>query len=312
LAWSAGALAAAFQPLFGFMSGGLNNDVLLYLTATGVLWAIARGFRRGLTPATGAWLGAFVGLGLISKLTLLGFVPAALLALALLARRGWRDDRAKTVRGAAFAVGFGGAPVALYVLLNRAVWHRGTIPGGVGGLPGAAGRIFSFREELSHIWQLFLPHLWMRPQFSYLPLWKTWFKGLVGRFGWLDYEFPIWFFVVALVLAVLIVALAVAELVRRRRAVARRIGELTVYAVVVLGLCVEIGVESYRAAISSGDVFEQPRYLLPLLGLCAGVIALAVRFGGRRWGPVLATTIVILAIGHDLYAQAITIARYYA
>jgi 4-amino-4-deoxy-L-arabinose transferase-like glycosyltransferase len=311
-AWTAGALVAALQPLFGFMSGGVNNDGLLYLTATGVLWAIARAFRRGLTPETGAWLGAFVGLGLVSKLTLLGFVPGVLLALALLVRRGIRSDRAKTLRGAAFAVGLGAAPVALYVVLNRAVWHRGTIPGGVGSLPGAAGHIFNFREELSHIWQLFLPHLWMRPQFTYLPLWKTWFKGTVGRFGWLDYEFPIWFFNVALVLAVLILVLAVAELVRRRRAVARRIDELAVYAVVVLGLFTEIGVQSYRAWVSNGDVFEQPRYLLPLLALYAAVIALAVRFGGRRWGPVLAATVVVLAIGHDLYAQAITVARYYA
>jgi hypothetical protein len=111
---------------------------------------------------------------------------------------------------------------------------------------------------------------------------------------------------------VLILVLAVAELVRRRRAVARRIDELAVYAVVVLGLFTEIGVQSYRAWVSNGDVFEQPRYLLPLLALYAAVIALAVRFGGRRWGPVLAATVVVLAIGHDLYAQAITVARYYA
>jgi hypothetical protein len=99
--------------------------------------------------------------------------------------------------------------------------------------------------------------------------------------------------------------------VRRRQPLARRVDELAVYLVVVLGLCAEIGVESYRSWIANGGVFEQPRYLLPLLALYAAVIGLAVRLGGRRWGPALGAMIVVLAAGHDLYAQAVTVARYY-
>jgi hypothetical protein len=75
---------------------------------------------------------------------------------------------------------------------------------------------------------------------------------------------------------------------------------------------VEIGVQSYRYLIANGGVFEQARYLLPLLALYAAIVALAVRAGGRRFGPALAAALVVLAIGHDLFAQAITISRYYA
>jgi 4-amino-4-deoxy-L-arabinose transferase-like glycosyltransferase len=311
-AWSAGALAAALQPLFGLMSGGVNNDDLLYLMATGFLWATARAFRRGLTPATGALLGAFLGLGLITKLTLLGFVPASVLALALLVRRAWRGERRAALRGGALAVALAAAPFALYEALNRLVWHRVTVPASLGKVAGVSGHRFSLREEISHVWQLFLPRLWMRAQFPHFQLWKTWFTGLVGRFGWLDYEFPTWFYDLALALAVIVLALALAELVRRRATVRGRLDELAVYAFVVLGLCAEIGVESYHAFVASNEVFEQPRYLLPLLALYAGVLALATRFGGRRWGPVLAVAVVMLALGHDLYAQALTVARYYA
>jgi 4-amino-4-deoxy-L-arabinose transferase-like glycosyltransferase len=311
-AWSAGALAAALQPLFGFMSGGVNNDDLLYLMATGVLWATARAFRRGLTPATGALLGAFLGLGLVTKLTLLGFIPAVALALVLLLRRAWRGERRAALRGGALAVALAAAPFAVYEALNRLAWHRVTVPASLGNVPGVSGHRFSLREELSHVWQLFLPRLWMRAQFTHFPLWKTWFTGLVGRFGWLDYEFPLWFDDLALALAVIVVALALAELVRRRATVRRHLDELAVYAFVVLGLCAEVGVESYHAFVASNEVFEQPRYLLPLLALYAGVLALATRFGGRRWGPVLAVAVVMLALGHDLYAQALTVARYYA
>lgn len=310
-AWSTGALVAAFEPLFGFMSGGVNNDNLLYLAATGCLWAIARAFRRGLTPATGALLGAFLGLGLVSKFTLLAFVPAVALTVAVLLWRAWSSERAAALRGAAWAVGLGAAPIAIYGLLSRLVWKRTAVAGGVGSVAGTFGRHFDFKEELSHIWQLFLPRLWLHPQFSYLPLWKTWFKGLVGRLGWLDYELPQWVFPVALAVAVIAIVLAVAELVRRRDALRPRLWELAAYLLAIVGLCAVIGVQSYREFIQNGEVFEQPRYLLPLLGLYAGVVALAVRGAGRRWGPVLAAALVVLAIGHDLYAQVITVARYY-
>jgi hypothetical protein len=361
-AWSTGALLVAFQPMFGFMSGGVNNDNLLYLAATGVLWSLARAFRRGLDERGGLLIGAFLGLGLVAKLTLLGFVPAVALALLLLVRRAWqggvardrvvkgaavdsdsverdravegaavgaerivrdraahdavladRVERDRASRGAALASAVAAAPMVVYVALNHLVWKRGVIPGGVGSVHSAvAGRAFDFREELSHIWQLFLPSIGMHRQFADLPLWQTWFKGLVGRFGWLDYGFPAWVYKAALAIAAIVLVLAAVELIRRRHALARRLDELAVYALALAGLCGEIGVESYRAFIQNGERFEQPRYLLPAIGLYAAVGVLAVRGGGRRWGPVLAAAVVTLAIGHDLYAQAVTIARYYA
>jgi Predicted membrane protein (DUF2142) len=311
-AWPAAALLVAFQPLFGFMSGGVNNDDLLYLMSAGLLWALARAFRRGLTPASGALIGGFFGLDLVSKLTSLGFLPAVALGVALLLWRAPPAQRRVALRGAMLAAALAAAPVALYVLASHLEGNRGFIPGGVGAVSSHVGRRFSFREELSHIWQLFLPRLWMNRQFDYSPLWQTWFVGFVGRFGWLDYGFPGWVYQVARVVALTVIALALAELVRCRAALRRRAGELAVYVLVVVGLCVEIGIESYRYLIANGGVFEQARYLLPLLGLYGALGALAVRLGGRRWGPAVAAGLVALAIGHDLYAQAITIARYYA
>jgi len=314
LACTAGALVAALQPLFAFISSGVNNDALLYLAATGVLWGIARVFKRGLTPANGAILGAFVGFGLLAKLTLLAFVPAAAAAVAILLWRGLRRHQPGVLRGAAWAVGLGAVPIAVYYVLNRFVWHRSTVVGGLGTVTNSAvGRHFNRLEELSHIWQLFLPNLWMREQFpSYMPLWKTWFIGVVGRFGWLDYEFPLWLDDLALVLLIVVVTLALVELVRRRRALIARAAEAVVYALVPIGLAIVIGVQSYDSVVGNGAVFEQPRYLVPLLGLYGALVALAVRAGGRRWAPALAVAFVVLAVGHDIYGQALTIARYYA
>jgi 4-amino-4-deoxy-L-arabinose transferase-like glycosyltransferase len=316
-AWSAGALVVAFQPLFGFVSGGVNNDNLLFLTATGLLWGLARSFRRGLTPANGTLIGGFLGAGIVTKLTMLGFVPAAALGVLIALRRAWPAARGPAVRGACWALALGAAPFALDVLLNYLVWNRGAIPGGVGSVstaPGVPALAFSFRDELAHIWQLFLPSIGMRDQFTYVPLWKTWFKGFIGRFGWLDYKFSYHFYLEALAVSLGVLALALAELVRKRRAFLRRIAEFSVYVLAALGLCAEIGVQSYRLMVQSGGSaqFEQARYLLPLLGLYGAIAALAVRFGGRRWGPLIGAALVLLAIGHDISAQVITISRYYS
>ena len=231
------------------------------------------------------------------------------MALAILVLRE-REHRRQALRGAAVALALGLALVVSYVLLNRFAWGRGALPGGV-GLPSTGARQHSFREEVSYVWQLFLPRLWLRPQFNAYPMWDLWFVGFVGRFGWLDYTFPIWVYHAARVVALAVIALALVHLVQRRDALRRRLGELAVYAAIVFCLCIEIGVESYRYLISTGLEFAQARYLLPLLGLYAALCALAIRAGGRRWGPVVAAVLVMLAIGHNLYAQAITIARYY-
>jgi 4-amino-4-deoxy-L-arabinose transferase-like glycosyltransferase len=317
-AWSAGSLVAAFQPLFGFMSGGVNNDDLLYLTAAGVLWALARTFRHGLTPANGALLGGFLGAGIVTKLTLIGFVPAVALGVGLgfWRARSRMGARRLALRGAAWAVGLGAAPFIVDVLLNRYAWNKGAIPGGIGGVNAAPGVVqlkFSFHEELSHIWQLYLPSIGMRDQFPYVPLWKTWFKGFFGRFGWLDYKFEYHFYLAALGISLGAIALALAEIVRKRRAFVERLAELAVYALALAGICAEVGVQSYRLMIQSGGFaqFEQARYLLPLLGLYAALAALAVRFGGRRWGPMIGAGLVVLAIGHDIAAQVLTIGRFY-
>ncbi|HTA05200.1 MAG TPA: DUF2142 domain-containing protein, partial [Solirubrobacteraceae bacterium] len=259
-------------------------------------------------------IGALLGLGLVTKFTVLGLIPAAALAVLLLVVRDWRagERRRRALAGAGWALGLAAAPVLVYVVLNHLVWSRSALPGGVGSVPGAGGRAFSLHEEVTHVWQLFLPHLWMNPQFHYSSFWETWFKGFVGRFGWLDYDFPSWVYEVAKYISLLVCGLALAELVRSRDALRRRLGELSVYVLALVGVCIAIGVQSYRFLVANGGVFEQARYLLPLLALYGAVIALAVRFGGRRWGPTIGAGLVVLAIGHDLFAQAITIARYYA
>ncbi len=338
--WTAGALAAALQPLFGFMSGGVNYDDLQYLFAAALLLAMARMLRRGLTGRGAVEVGLALGLGLVTKVAMAGLAPAAALTLLLVLSRararprqenlppqstgaephGWgtRQLALRASRGEALAAVALTVLLALVPLLAYVAWGRvspnaqGLVPGGLSAAPAGASRLFHFRQELTHIWQLFLPHLWQRPQFSYFPLWQTWFEGFFGRFGWLDYAFSGSVFVLMLVVALGTCALALIVLVRGGCALRRRLSELAVYALAVAGVCVVIGAVSYRILIETGAQFEQARYLLPLLGLYALIVALASRVGGRSWGPVVGVLLVVLALGHDVFSQLLTIQRYYS
>ena len=55
----------------------------------------------------------------------------------------------------------------------------------------------------------------------------------------------------------------------------------------------------------------RPRYLLPLLPLLGGALALAARGAGRRWGPAAGALIVVLFLAHDIFSQLHVISRFY-
>jgi 4-amino-4-deoxy-L-arabinose transferase-like glycosyltransferase len=315
-AWTVGGMAVALQPLFGFVSSGVQPDALLALSGALVLLAAARVLRRGLDPGTGAMLGAVTAAGLLSKLAFVGLVPGVVLAVAVGLRRAMSSRRRKPgLRGAALALGIPAAALALYALASTIVWDRplyaGEVPTAGGAGAAAAG---SLPDQLSYIWQLYLPPLpLMEDKFSGSPLRSVWVNGFIGRFGWLDTAWnPVVYTVGGLVLLGIVV-LAAGEVLRavRRGALADRLGELVVYATTAFGLLVLIGVSGYPAHLQ-GTVFEQARYLLPLLAMYGVVVALAARSLGPRWGPVLGSVLVGVAFAHDLFAQLLTVGRFWA
>jgi 4-amino-4-deoxy-L-arabinose transferase-like glycosyltransferase len=314
--WSVGALAAAFQPTFGFISGGVNSDNLLFLTSSCLFLCIARAFARGLTPRLGAAIGAVGSIGMLTKFQFIGLVPAVALGLLILLRRAAGDDSRDARRGVLVAGAVTAAPIAVYALLSAAVWDRGLLPGGTAlatSVSTGAAEVGGARDQLSFIWQLFLPRLpWLADQVPGFPLQTIWFNGFIGRFGWLDYGFPSWAYTTALYVCLGVLLAAGVALWRGRAALLGRLGELLTYVVAGAGLCLLIGVADYHARRDGSPPIEQARYLLPLLALYAAVVAAAGRLGGRRWGPVVGALLVALAAGHSLFAQLLTLTRYYA
>ena len=305
-AWTGAGLAVAFQPMAGFIGGGVNGDVLLYTASAALFYGVARMLRRGLDVRSGAVVGAALFVGLFAKLTFQALVPMALLALAYAAWRG-RERAPVMLRGLGIALLIGFGPYLLYAVAGDALRVAANGPPD----PVPVG-VKHFREMLSYTVQLYVPRLpWQTDLIPQVPLYNLWFVGLVGRFGWLDYSFPGWVNQLALIPAGLIAALAAAGLWRGRSALRARLPELVVYLSGAGVLMAVIGYIGYSSLRDQGQRFEQARYLLPLLALYGGFLGLALRGLGRRWGPIGAVVLVTLMAGHSLMAQLLTIARYY-
>ncbi|HEV2923494.1 MAG TPA: DUF2142 domain-containing protein [Solirubrobacteraceae bacterium] len=315
--WTVGALAVAFQPTFAFLAAGVQGDNLLFLTSTLTFLMLLRAFKRGLTMRRAVAIGAIVAAGLLAKLTFIALLPGIALAILLLAWRALPEGRARVLKMAGTAVAVAAIPVALYALLNVTVWNRssptaGAISGATASvLPG--GGVITLHQTLDYTWELYLPRLWFmhHAYFSEYPLWNTWLNGSIGHFGWLDYTFPGWVYTDARYLVYALAALALAAVVQLRRRIKPVLPIFACFAVMAVGLLGAIGYAGIRYRMSSGYPFEQARYLFPLLALYAVFIVLAARGAGRRWGPALGAALVLLAMAHGLFAETLTISRYY-
>jgi 4-amino-4-deoxy-L-arabinose transferase-like glycosyltransferase len=91
--WALGGVAfMALNPQFLFISGAVNNDILITLWVTLILLFLVRTVKEGISLRRAARVGVLCGLALLTKLTGLYVLPVVALAFALAAwrRREWR------------------------------------------------------------------------------------------------------------------------------------------------------------------------------------------------------------------------------
>lgn len=306
-----GAVCMALQPMFAFMSGSLSPDALLFTMSAAVFLCIVRAFRRGFTTRLAVVFGLVIAAGFVTKLNFLAIGLGAYVALVALALPALRSKNWRALLAPAIAAGIGALPVVLYMLRNIAMSRPALgILGGSTGLISAP----SLSDELSYMWQLFLPKLpGMTPYFEGLHTYKDiWFDRSVGLYGWMDTVFPTWVDNAALVPAAALAVLCGRELVVRRAALKAHLFEFVVYLVLIGWVMVMLGISSYHDdGLGHGPAFGEPRYLLPLLALLGAVVVMAVRGAGRRWMAVAGAAMVVLFLGHDLFSQLQVVARYY-
>jgi 4-amino-4-deoxy-L-arabinose transferase-like glycosyltransferase len=312
-AWTVGALAVAFQPMVGFLGGGVTPDNLLFAASAALIWLLARAFRVGLTAPLGAAIGIAAAGGVLSKQTMFGLLPGAALGLALMVGRAPPERRRDAVRGVVLAALLVVVPFGLWFAASHGLYDRMNSSVSAGFTNAEVGRHTSIKGQVTYLWQVIFPPLpGMTDQFPYNPLWTTYTQGFIGRFGWFQFGFQQWANWLGLGVLLSIVGLAAGALVRGRNALRSRWPEALTYAALAAGLFLFVEVAAYRFHSSNDQFFEQARYLLPLLPLYAALVALAARGVGRRWGPAVGAFMVVLFMGHSLFAMFLSISRWYA
>jgi 4-amino-4-deoxy-L-arabinose transferase-like glycosyltransferase len=87
------AMLVAFNPMFLFISASVNNDTLAALLGAATMLVLLRALQHGQRVRDGLWLGALLGLGALTKLSVLALLPLVAVALTWDAwrRHAWRS-----------------------------------------------------------------------------------------------------------------------------------------------------------------------------------------------------------------------------
>ena len=305
----AGAGLAALAPMISFVSASVTPDSMLIAVWTFALWLGARILRRGITPASAAVFLAVVGGATVVKATSYALVPAALLvlAIALYRRRPLALKRAAAIVAAglgALAATSGAWFIAANALSRPAAAQ-------VSSASTTSG--LDVRELLSYVWQYYLPRIPGQNDFPtaahVLPAYDVWFKGVWFQFGWTEVILRNRYYVLLLALTLVVVIAAASQLWRIRARVDKAM--LAYFALVTVTLLAGLHWTDYRM-IKAGGGFAQGRYLLPLVGLAALVLALALRRLRPAWRPYAVAATLGGLVVLQAVALAVSTMRFYA
>ena len=306
-------LFVALQPLFSAISGSVNNDTMMTMFATLILFFVARSFRRGFSLKLAVAIGTAYGLGMIAKPTLLGLTPAIVGAVLFLAvkRPRIQGDWLRPL----LVCGF----VAAVPIL---AWYGGNfmLERPVSGFSTAqTGQPFTLGGFTSYLWQWYLPPLSYRHEwiptglgpFVANPSFDVWIRGFWGGFGWLDANFPEYVYRVIQVLTGFVLVALIASGIKRFSKLKQRLPELIFCVTAVIGQILFIHLTAFLALLQDGQQFAQGRYLFPLIAIFGLAVALSINVFGKRWAPVVAVVIIGSIAVLDAFAMALTLGRFY-
>lgn len=308
-----GGFVVGLQPMYGFVSGTVNNDIGIDAGAAACLYLLVRMVRRGVRWKTTLPLGLLLGALPFLKGSGLDLYPLAALALggALWMHRAQvRIDRRATaiavgVLAVSWVVVYGAA-----ALLQKALTPAAPYRGAAQVVATAGGSLTVILHHptsyLSYLWEMLLPRLpFMAQHFppNGLPANTIFVRRGWAAFGWYDTFFPEW--VYRLLLAVMLVtAIAGLFVAWRRRDMLRR----HPVEVALLLLCPLVVVAGFAAVFYTPGqrtvIAEHGRYAFPALAaLTVWVIVALHAVGPRRMiasGAMLLVAVLALSYASQL------------
>lgn len=305
------ALLVSFEPMYGFISGVVNNDVGVDAGAAAVELLLIRMVRRGLTWPSGLLTGALLMLLPVIKGTGYSLFPvAALAAVAAL----WRHHRRADLPGWV-ALAFAAAGALFAWSRISASLHHSTFTTVGGGSPVRSSQALSnIPGYLSYLWQVFLPRLpFMAPHFQgqAYPAFVIFVERGFGAFGWYDVLWAPW--VYSVILAAMLITPLLALAAARREWAWVRAHWIECALIVLMPVAVIAGFEAaFYDGIARPAIAEFGRYAFPAIGPLALLVVGALHALGRRRvvaaGAALAVAMIVLSYA----GQLVTLTGFYA
>ena len=258
----------AFQTQLSYEGAMFNNDMLSFAIFSLILYQLTRCVRLGFTLPRALGIGLVLGLGLLTKGTLITAAP--LIGLAMVYRVGWRSVRRWAMLGTTTAATAAAISAPWFAFLYRTY-------GNLDGLDAIKALQFQWtyrRTEPPSHWDLFWNWSFVQNRWS-----ETW-----AEFGWRLIKVDQWLLaLIGIVCAALAVRglLAVAQLYTRRRGASSSDGEDASrrhqrFALVLMVVTVLV---AYGAVIQFGTQFAltQARYYFHALVPLAVILMLGLR-----------------------------------
>jgi hypothetical protein len=316
------ALLVAYEPMYGFISGIVNNDVGVNAAAAAVELLLIRMLRRGMRIPWGLLTGGvLVALPLIKGTGLSLYPVAALVFFATLWRHHGRSDLL-----AWLGVVVGGVLVAeLSAHVLNTFQPVATASGSAAissNANAATVALHHLPTYLSYVWQAMLPRLPFMTRYFPLPTHSgfIFFKDPFfvvfvergwGAFGWYDVYFPHDIYVLIFLTMLLSVPLGLWA-ARRELAWVRR-NKLELAALIAMPVAVIMGFEAaYYTTSPRSVIAEFGRYAFPAIGPVAILVGGALHAFGRRWMLTAGVGLVVALISLSYASQLLTLTSFYA
>lgn len=307
-------LLVVYEPMYGFISGAVNNDVGVNAAAAATAFLLIRALRRGMSVPLGFLTGATLIAVPLIKATGLSLYPVAALALiAALALHHTRKDLSGWLSLAVGAIAM--EQISSHVLSSFQPRSASNGFSAIGSNTSAAHlALTNIPEFLSFLWELFLPRLpGMSQHFAVggTPAYTIFVKRGWGAFGWYDVFFPNWVYLV--ILAVMLATIPLGLLAARREWRWIRRNWLETLTVVLIPIAVIAG---FEAAYFSGGVQTIiptfGRYAFPAIAPLAVIVVGALHGFGRRRMLYCGVGLLVAMIALSYSAQLLTLTSFYA
>lgn len=314
------ALLVAYQPMYGFISGAVNNDVGVNAGAAALELLLILMLRRGVTWRLGLLTGALlVALPMVKETAYSLYPVVGLTLIAIL----YRHHRRIEVRGWAALVGAAIAVGALSRSLSHVFRPTTASAASTGGTPAEAGTAASSVGEalahpldyLAYLWQSLLPRLpFMTEHFStnaHFPAFVIFVERGWGAFGWYDVFFPHRFYYVILAAMIAVPILGLIALRREWSFVRRNALEFAL--LVLMPLAVIAGVEAaFYTPGARPFIAEFGRYTFPAIAPLAVLVVASLHAFGRRWVLHAGVVLLLAMVALSYSAQLVTLTGFYA